>query len=721
MMKLLQTLLFTTTLAVLLAGSPAFVVPNAEAQEGTPPTSEANTNPQPQPNDQQLDESGARVNTAEKLQFGTIAGWVYDALKTIGGLFAYLGGSLLDISLSLFVMDMPGTAESWGIKTVIDEIWKMVRDIFNLLFIFGIIFVGFKLILGTDETGAKRTLGTIIIAALLINFSLYATKVVVDFGNIVAAEMATLLKTESPENSNGTNTENEVGGLKVTNISDSFVAKINPEQIVNNSFALERSAIEKSEGTIAFQGVKKTELDLMDALIMGLTTAFTLTLVGFVFAAGAFLMFTRFLYLVFLMMFSPIMFLGFVLPNFKKRSSDWWHKLFTQTLIGPAYLFMLYIALKSLENMESIQSDSTLISYVMLCIVVCGFAWAALLVANSMGSLGATQAISLGRSWGRSARGYAGRAAGGASFGLAARLGRAQIGERAHRFAESDTAKKAARQKGLRGTFNRARLGVAKVAADSSFDARKVGGIGNKLGIGEGRKGGYKTETEEIFKREKAYADSLGTISDDDPQVMRLKTELEVSDSAVTDKKKEISELRKSGASNTEIEKHKAELEDLEKKKQQHAENLSAEKHRIQLGTKRNVPEAINDSLKEEKENEKKFLTEFAGLQERKSLAEKNKDENEKILVEARMVSAQKNIAQAKKKIADLQKKAAQTSGGYVAELENVGVIKNFFLGRYRAQNKEVAEKLRGEYEKNIKGKGKEDKGKPADEKKGDK
>src|SRR3989344_7240259 len=405
MMKLLQTFLFTTTFAVLLAGALVLEVPSAQAQGTDPaPTQQSN---------QQLDESGQRVNIPEKLQFGTIAGWVYDALKTIGGLFAYLGGSLLDISLSLFVMDMPGTAESWGIKTVIDEIWKMVRDMFNLLFIFGIIFVGFKLILGTDETGAKRTLGTIIIAALLINFSLYATKVVVDFGNIVATEMATLLKTESPENSTGTNTENEIGGLKITNISDSFVTKINPEQIVNNSFALERSAIEKAEGTIALKNAKKTELDLMHALIMGLTTAFTLTLVGFVFAAGAFLMFTRFMYLIFLMMFSPIMFLGFVLPNFKKRSSDWWHKLFTQTLICPAYLFMLYIALKSLENIGDIQSDSTLISYVMLCIVVCGFAWAALLVANSMGAMGADTAIKLGSGWGKSIRGgvtgFAGR------------------------------------------------------------------------------------------------------------------------------------------------------------------------------------------------------------------------------------------------------------------------------------------------------------------------
>src|SRR3989344_3864914 len=234
MMKLLQTFLFTTTFAVLLAGALVLEVPSAQAQGTDPaPTQQSN---------QQLDESGQRVNIPEKLQFGTIAGWVYDALKTIGGLFAYLGGSLLDISLSLFVMDMPGTAESWGIKTVIDEIWKMVRDMFNLLFIFGIIFVGFKLILGTDENGAKRTLGTIIIAALLINFSLYATKVVVDFGNIMASEMATLLKTESSENP--TNTNNETGGLKVTNISDSFVKKINPQQIVDNSFTLERSAIE---------------------------------------------------------------------------------------------------------------------------------------------------------------------------------------------------------------------------------------------------------------------------------------------------------------------------------------------------------------------------------------------------------------------------------------------------------------------------------------------
>ncbi|OGG85565.1 hypothetical protein A2392_02205 [Candidatus Kaiserbacteria bacterium RIFOXYB1_FULL_46_14] len=398
-MRFLQTLLLTFSLVVFTAGTFIVLAPQASA---------AAPIPLPQQSDQQLDEPGTRINTPEKLQFSTISGWVYNTLKGIGGLFAYLGGSLFDYSLSLFVMDMRGTSDDWGITTVIDEIWKLVRDIFNLLFIFGLILAGFKLILGTDENGAKRTLGTIIIAALLINFSLYATKVVVDFGNIMASEMATLLKTESSENP--TNTNNETGGLKVTNISDSFVKKINPQQIVDNSFTLERSAI---EGNVIALKSAKGELDIMDALIMGLTSAFTLTLIGFVFAAGAFLMFTRFMYLLFLMMFSPIMFLGFVLPNFKKRSSDWWNKLFTQTLLGPAYLFMLYIALKALENMEDIQSDSTLISYVLLCIVVCGFAWAALLAAQSMGAMGADTAVKLGTSWGKTVRGgvtgFAGR------------------------------------------------------------------------------------------------------------------------------------------------------------------------------------------------------------------------------------------------------------------------------------------------------------------------
>jgi len=695
MMKLLQTLLFTTTLAVLLAGSPAFVVPNAQAQEGTPPTSEANTNPQPQPNDQQLDESGARVNTAEKLQFGTIAGWVYDALKTIGGLFAYLGGSLLDISLSLFVMDMPGTAESWGIKTVIDEIWKMVRDIFNLLFIFGIIFVGFKLILGTDETGAKRTLGTIIIAALLINFSLYATKVVVDFGNIVAAEMATLLKTESPENSNGTNTENEVGGLKVTNISDSFVAKINPEQIVNNSFALERSAIEKSEGTIAFQGVKKTELDLMDALIMGLTTAFTLTLVGFVFAAGAFLMFTRFLYLVFLMMFSPIMFLGFVLPNFKKRSSDWWHKLFTQTLIGPAYLFMLYIALKSLENMESIQSDSTLISYVMLCIVVCGFAWAALLVANSMGSLGATQAISLGRSWGRSARGYAGRAAGGASFGLAARLGRSQIGRRLANYAESKEGDPASRNT----LVGRAKLNLARKGANASFDARRVGGLGKKFDLGEGING-YVTQTKEIVEQEKKRAEGLGTIPDDDIEVASLKAVADKTERDIKQKRRDISLLEKSkrGKSADEVLKIQADIdaskEDLKGLEEGHSKQKEAvqkEKYRLQLGNEQNVGVFTQQNINSIKNNIKARLLEYA---EESSQVAPDSSKLEHLKLE---------IASSKKRLAETQKIADQQAGGYAASIEKTSFIKNLFSGRTKSQNEAAAAAVREEYKKKIK------------------
>lgn len=726
MVKQIGTILIFAALAISSIGIVFVNTPNASAQAtdstnaADPQTPAAN-----QPNSDQQTDEGSNLDSNGKLKFSTIAGYIYSALNTIGAFFAWVGGYLLDVSLSWFVMDMPGTASKWGLITVITEIWRMIRDMFNLLFIFGIIFVGFKLILGIDDTNAKRTLGSIIIAALLINFSLYITQLVVDFSNIISTEISSLLENSSANQT--TNTKPTVLGMEVSRIADNFVQKTDPKQINTASIAIAMSAISKKT-TYALPEASETELGVGAALVMGLTSAFTLTLIGFVFAAGAFMMFARFLYLIFLMMFSPVMFLGSVMPHpeFKKRTADWWHRLISQALIGPAYLFMLFVALKalgSISNMQSDGSNSTLIGYVMLSLVVCGFAWAALTVSQSIGAVGATQAISFGKSMGRTARVYAG----GATFGGVARLGRSTIGRGAQAIADKQGLREAAGQRGIKGWAARRVFNTTSTIGDSSLDARKIGGVGKKLGLGEGRKGGYATVTKEIADRDKKYAEKLGTIEDDDPKMQRLQTEVDATDQAIKNKNADIRSLRKQlsakDASGNDlltpdqkreirdkVEGAKAELEDLEDNKKKYSENLSAEKQRIQLGARSNIPGVVNDQIAEQKDLMKIKLNEYTRLQNDRDTANKEKkSEAEKAEIEKAMMVVQEAIADSKKKIATLEKESGSVAGGYAAKVASTGIVKsleNFFLGRDKSQNENSAKKIREEYKKKIKSKG---------------
>jgi len=343
-------------------------------------------------------EPGDNVDPAAEIGFTTSAKFVYEALTGIGSWVTWLGGLLLDVSLSWFVWGMAETTTYFKLDEVISTVWALVRDLFNLLFIFGFVYIGFQLILGLDDSGSKRTLGTLIVAALLINFSLYAAQVVVDFGNIAAIEIAGQFSVTS---------NSEVMGRPVFNIADSFmeVAKLN-----NLSSSTLSNINELSTGV---EEVPKTGIGIGQALVIGLTVALMLIVLGFVFAAGAVLMIVRYFYLIFLMMFSPLMVLGFVLPQFKSKSSEWWNTLFKQVLIGPAYLFMLYISLLALQAFSQAPTDPSITTFIMMALMVSGFAWASLIVAQKIGALGASQAVGFGQGMAKKVRGgvtgFAGR------------------------------------------------------------------------------------------------------------------------------------------------------------------------------------------------------------------------------------------------------------------------------------------------------------------------
>lgn len=337
-------------------------------------------------------EAGRSVPTGEELGFTFAASVVYNVLTYIGALATYLGGSLLDISLSWFVWGMAETTAYFKLDEVIQIVWALVRDLFNLLFIFGLIYIGFQLILGTDDSNSKKTLGTIVVAALLINFSLYIAQVVVDFGNIVSTEMARQFQPTAGS---------EVLGRPVFNIADSFVSATSLDQLSSSTL---KTAGEAMTGR---RDIPHEGIGVGQALVIGLMVSLMLIIVGFVLAAGAFLMFARFIYLIFLMMFSPIMFLGMVLPQFKSYTNDWWKRLINQVLIGPAYLFMLYISLLALKAFADTPSDQGIMTFMMLSLIVSAFAWASLMAAKNFGAVGATTAMKWGESMGRYARGAA--------------------------------------------------------------------------------------------------------------------------------------------------------------------------------------------------------------------------------------------------------------------------------------------------------------------------
>lgn len=603
---------------------------------------------------------------------------VFEVLTALGAMVAWLGGSLLDISIAVFTAGMKQTVDYLKFDEVIKQIWAVIRDVFNLLFIFGLIFAGFKIILDANDSASKRTVGMIVLAALLINFSLYAAQVVVDFTNVAAYQIHQLI---AANDKSGTT----IFGIPVPNTTDQFVtfSGINGTQNKDQAKALQDQVAKKTG--------QSSVNTIGSAIVLGLLFCIFYIILGFIFAACAVILFTRFFALVFLMIFSPLMFLGWVLPGMKQLSSQWWKYFSNQALVGPAMLFMIYLSLRALQGIGNTGQNGGIMGTTLYLLIVTAFLIASLKVAKSFGAYGSQMAMNVGNNL----QGRARVLAGSATFGLAARGGRATLGRMAQSISERDGLRDAASRGGVRGWVARRTLDTTSAVGDASFDARKVGGVGKKLGIGTGAKGGYKTATEAVAKREKEYAKKLGTVSEDDPEIRKLKAELDFGEQSIKAQKAEVQRLRKSGtATPEEIEAAKARLEDMEDDQNDSKEKLEREKYRRQLGTVAPVGESahLDEMVRQKKEAIKSDMALYVKMDD----ADPNK------------VFFKKRILENKKEQAELEKKRDKASGGYANALENANPVKKFFSGMNNAQRKNAAKEIRDEFKKKVKTKEKD-------------
>ncbi|MFT5037278.1 MAG: hypothetical protein ACI9VM_000857, partial [Candidatus Azotimanducaceae bacterium] len=254
---------------------------------------------------------------------------------------------------------------------------------------------------------------------------------------------------------------------------------------------------------------------------------------------GAFWMISRFVALIIFMVLSPAMFLGFVFPLFKQYQDLWWKMFLKYAFVAPAYLFMLYLSLQVIEGMgnkngsfnkgfsaESFADGS--FGIFLNFFVIAALLVASLKVASSMGVYGATGALGMLKTTGNYIRG----GAGATTFGLAAKGLQSTAGGRSRAKLSDETWV----EKNSETFLGRRKIAAAQKMASASFDARNIGGVGKKLGIGES-KGSWDNSVKTQEKKHQDMATLLGTVDDDDTVVKRYQTQ---ADSA----KEKIEELK---------------------------------------------------------------------------------------------------------------------------------------------------------------------------------
>jgi len=329
--------------------------------------------------------------------------------------------------------------------------WSILRDLGNILLLFGFIFIGLQTILNIGHFSVGKALARLVIFAILINFSLFVSSAIVDVSNVFAATMYDVASEGDCRTAGATDSCVGYGiagkVLEASGMSDIFRIRDSANQL---------GAIITGDGyrALAMHGGMAIFMVIM-----------TITL-----GAAAIMFVIRAIVLMILLVLSPLGFAGMALPQFEEQSGKWWKMLISQSFFAPLYILFILVGLKIMEGAratfnsgdanltDALMSSNTSTGGIFLIFaLMIGFMIAAMQLAKNMGAVGASFAVNT---------------ATGATAGTIGFVGRRTVGGAAN-WAAQKAEKSAWLQK--RPGLSRMVLAGTDAMTHSSFDLRQSG------------------------------------------------------------------------------------------------------------------------------------------------------------------------------------------------------------------------------------------------------
>ena len=241
--------------------------------------------------------------------FGAIPDFFFECLP-MGSL--YVSTKILRYSAGFFDNFLYFSIQSSYLRLdAIDNLWTSIKDIANIAFILALIYFSYRLIFnGAQDSVVKGGLIKLILIALFLNFSLFFTQVIIDIGNITSLTFYNSIiapPVDSSDNFISQAIEGVQGAVTGGNdtgmqtISGSIVQLFNPARMfegeVFNAFIAEAKA----------EGQFKIFLMIFLFVAISVLTAIELFFAGFLFIS-------RTIWLIFLMVLSPLAFVAYFIP-----------------------------------------------------------------------------------------------------------------------------------------------------------------------------------------------------------------------------------------------------------------------------------------------------------------------------------------------------------------------------------------------------------------------
>lgn len=385
---------------------------------------------------------------------GYVLGTLLYVILSIFALIIGIAGSFLDHVIKFTIVDLKQNISS---LTGINIAWKVLKDLFNIVFIFLLLYEGIKMIIGQgSKEGVKRFIGMLVLASLLINFSLFFTKVLIDASNIVTIGLYDTIVDRNAPPAN-------LAGVNVAGISSPYMK------------ALGLSSFWSSTSIDSMRNNAGSNTNMLAIPLLGI---FLFMVVSFVFLSMAILLVVRFITIILLLMLSPIAYMGMALPFVSSYSKQWWDSLKSQLIFPPVYMLMTWISLTLMTStgfftggdwgsVVSNPGAPGTMSLILNFMLIIGLAIASLTVAKSTATKGSAL---IGQATGKLS-GYAG----GVFMGGSAALMRNSVGRfGANRASNAQLQEDAQKKTGFSGAWARTKLYTARAARDGSYDIRNA-------------------------------------------------------------------------------------------------------------------------------------------------------------------------------------------------------------------------------------------------------
>jgi hypothetical protein len=483
--------------------------------------------------------------------------------NTVGGVVGAIGDGLLKIAvvpiayliftLCAWLLGIIGVLFNWAVIRTVFQFatffgnssslllaWGILRDIGNIILLFGFIFMGVSTILNlpSSEYTAKRALPALIIFAVLLNFSLFAAEAVIDVANGFSSTLAT-----------------QAGQACDTTGSIAKCAEIGISGAIFQMTGV--------QGIFTPDVLAGTNLTPISEIGVFIILSLFLIITALVLLAGAIMLIMRAVVLVWLIITSPIGFAGMAVPPLHEVAKQWWHQLINQAFFAPVYILMMLISIKLAQGLGNsgnlvaavtgsaggtgIAGGSVLnLQSVLVLTLVLGFMIAALIAAKRMGAAGA---------------GFATRTAGALTFGTVGFIGRRTAGAGANEIVRRIGSSKLAQTNP--GLARRLETPFKKLS-ESSMSLRGVAtnlGKGAHLDFGKPNKDaahGFhgieekeRKAIEDFEKRVRPTTEQMGTANEIEKELEDKRKELEANRTQelaeVQEQRKKVAQARLAG------------------------------------------------------------------------------------------------------------------------------------------------------------------------------